>query len=974
MWFATRFGMAVYDGAEWVGFDVGDGLPQMEQRHVECDDAGRVWTVGRNCRCAVYEDGVWTALPVIEAVRLDNGPRAAAVAQAAGGNVLLVATKTAGVHYFTDGSWSKLPLPDGLDDSVYDVTTIGGRVFLASSRGVLVADPQVPAKGAQYHPDIPRRPAMAIAPDRLTSTVWVVGHNFIGRLSNGTFKVVDDDAYFKVPEGFDYLKCEPDLSGSLYIGNPTVLYRWDESGTELLGLHSGLSGDGVTSLYCDREGNMWAGTLRGVTKIVSLRFANYSSDHGLLEDEVTAVLERKNGDIILGHPHGFTLLGDETKTVALDERFESRVLDMTQSHNGDVWAAVNSFGLARIDARGNIEWVGADVGVDNHVTSVLVDRNDRLWVTTTTNTYIDDGGGLHRREAGPDVSYSSDYLRRLFEARDGTIYLGSSRGLFVLKPGLAALVTANGPRIANNVYSFYDDPRGTMWVGTLDGLYFVEGSEFRKTAGPDPVIDRPVYFMAADERNHIWFGTDNGVMRWDGSNLEHYTIDDGLVGLEANRAAGVADSRGRLWIGMDRGVSVYRPRFDLERQVPPLVQLTGVDVNGEIMALDERLGLGPGDNTLSFRFRAPSFTDESKVKFSAWLEGFDDDWLDPFAAPTREIRYTNLPPGRYNFHLRAASAGGTWSRPISSAPIVIDAPLMSKPQFLAFVFLLAALAVWVVVGYFSQKRYARRLESEVRDRAEELRQVESELEKARRIETLGVLAGGIAHDFNNLLTIMMANMSLLEKIPRSIDGQGGDYLRDAMSAARRARSLTQQLLTFSRGGAPVRAPSSMVDIIRESVAVVTGGSKVRCAIDLPDDLWIVDIDVPQMGQVVNNVLLNSMQAMPEGGLIRVSGLNHVTPPRIELEPGRYVEVVIEDKGGGIAPEHVEHVFDPYFSTKDDGSGLGLTTAYTIVKRHEGLLTIESIPGMGTTCRIYLRASAGQSTESTDDSPGIGEAR
>jgi CheY-like chemotaxis protein len=251
--------------------------------------------------------------------------------------------------------------------------------------------------------------------------------------------------------------------------------------------------------------------------------------------------------------------------------------------------------------------------------------------------------------------------------------------------------------------------------------------------------------------------------------------------------------------------------------------------------------------------------------------------------------------------------------------------------------------------------------------------VEKELEKTRRIETLGVLAGGIAHDFNNLLTIMMGNLSLLEEQPQLTKADSTN-VNDALAAVKRARSLTQQLLTFSRGGAPAKQPGSIANVITESGSFIMSGSNARCEINLPRDLWVVNIDTGQMSQVVNNLLLNAQQAMPDGGIIHVRGTNHETPPRTDLNDGRYVEIIIEDKGKGIEHEHLDKIFDPYFSTKENGSGLGLTMAYSIVQRHDGLLVIESKPGAGTTCRIFLPASQKPETLSPVKQPDTGAHR
>ena len=177
-------------------------------------------------------------------------------------------------------------------------------------------------------------------------------------------------------------------------------------------------------------------------------------------------------------------------------------------------------------------------------------------------------------------------------------------------------------------------------------------------------------------------------------------------------------------------------------------------------------------------------------------------------------------------------------------------------------------------------------------------------------------------------------------------------------ACNRAQSLTKQLLTFSQGGAPVKKTSEVVKVTRDSCRFALGGSKVRCDFKFSEDLWPVEIDEGQIGQVFHNIVINADQAMPQGGIIRVEAENVTVTAGsgLSLEPGRYVRVSTKDQGVGILEEHLSKVFDPYFSTKQTGSGLGLATSYSIVKNHGGLITVESQIGVGTTFHTYLPAS------------------
>ena len=239
----------------------------------------------------------------------------------------------------------------------------------------------------------------------------------------------------------------------------------------------------------------------------------------------------------------------------------------------------------------------------------------------------------------------------------------------------------------------------------------------------------------------------------------------------------------------------------------------------------------------------------------------------------------------------------------------------------------------------------------------ERKKMEEELLRSQKLESVGVLAAGIAHDFNNILTTIFGNISLA-RMQVSPEDELFDLLREAETASTRAQALTMQLLTFAKGGAPVKEIASIKDMLKESFAFVLRGSKSGCEFSIAKDLWPAEVDIGQISQVINNIVINANQAMPEGGILQVAAENLIIEDRhgLPVKPGRYVRISIKDQGMGIAEKHLLNIFDPYFTTKQEGSGLGLATTYSIVKKHEGHITVESQLGVGTTFHIYLPAS------------------
>ena len=258
----------------------------------------------------------------------------------------------------------------------------------------------------------------------------------------------------------------------------------------------------------------------------------------------------------------------------------------------------------------------------------------------------------------------------------------------------------------------------------------------------------------------------------------------------------------------------------------------------------------------------------------------------------------------------------------------------------------------------------------------ERKRLEEERVRAVKLESVGLLAGGIAHDFNNILTAVFANIGLAKMLTAKHSLPSEDKVVERLSAAEkaclRARDLTKQLLTFAKGGAPVKSTTAIASIITDTVQFALRGADVRCTMHIADDLWPVDVDEGQISQVLQNLVINADQAMPEGGIIGVEAENYSLSSYVglPLQPGNYVRVCVMDQGIGIPQEHLSKIFDPYFTTKQKGSGLGLATTYSIIKRHEGHIAVTSSLGKGTSFTFYLPASATVAGSHDDISEGL----
>ena len=240
-----------------------------------------------------------------------------------------------------------------------------------------------------------------------------------------------------------------------------------------------------------------------------------------------------------------------------------------------------------------------------------------------------------------------------------------------------------------------------------------------------------------------------------------------------------------------------------------------------------------------------------------------------------------------------------------------------------------------------------------RDITEHIRHEKEQL-KIEKLESLGILAGGIAHDFNNILTGIMGNISFA-KVFLDTAHKAFTPLAEAEKATVRAGELAHQLLTFARGGEPIKKVVSLHQLIDEVLSFVLHGSKVKGLVDIPDEIHALEVDEGQISQVLQNIIINAIQAMPEGGTLLVSARNEVMgrDNGLALAPGPYIRMICADKGSGISEENLKRIFDPYFTTKSTGIGLGLSSAHSIVSRHGGHISVDSTRGSGTTVTIHL---------------------
>jgi len=932
---------------------------------VESDD--EVWVfAGKDC--SRLSNGSWS-FSTTAPIESRNSSHFSCIEQEDGRTKLVVVSLTGNVYVWEKGVWESIPI-SAPSVGLSAIAIVDGKYLLGSRKGLLELDLET-GESVVWDLDLPSSNLIGMTYDPLADVLWMLGlENWIVQVRDVRTGVRKLSPIYEVPEEarpvpldlleekrvdsrwariWDY-PCSADLTGGLYFGSRfCVAYFNPLIGFERIGEWNGLNASSMSSAKRDHEGNTWICGVRGANKITSQRIRGYSRNEGLYASEVTAALQRRDGTVVLGHAGGISLFDDGAiETIHLSShRVLTRVMDLAEDSEGQLWFAAGTHGLGRLRPDGSVV-LEKDAPIESVISVVAPGNGEGLWVASDTSLVRYLEGRWSEIDFSPDLGALQ--IRKLHLASNGSLYIATGQhGVLCLADGELRQWASRDPRSTiNSVFTVLADSSERLWAGTKHGLARLHDDGQLVPVELDFL--RPIYALIEDQRGRLWMGSDIGIHCWNGSQLESLGMADGVIGEEANRSAAMITDDGKVWFGSNRGISVVDDRFLLEDTVGPRVELESLEAGGTKYDLHEDQVIDHGNRTLTFRFRAFSFIAEDRVEFQAFLQGWDTTWSPPATNPAREFRFS-LPPGEYQFFLKAIDVRGEVSDEVSSAMIRVQEPVWKRPWFRV---LIGSLFVVILSGGVllrMQRRYAARLQLEVAAQTRDIREMEREQEKLLRLESLALLAGGIAHDFNNLLTTIMGNASLLAG-DSSVPASAQDAVHDIEAATKKATALTSRLLTFSRGGAPIKESTDIGNLVRECTRFCLRGSNVQAEISIQDDLQPVAVDTGQFSQVLHNLVINARQAMSGGGTLYISVFNDDDTS----ETSRVVTEV-RDEGPGIAPEDVSYIFDPYFTTKVDGHGLGLATARSIIERHGGTLTAVPSPSGGATFRIAVPVSA-----------------
>lgn len=943
MWFATRTGISVYDGYEWKSYNQNDGLQAMTYFRIKIDEKGIVWCLA-NFRLVIsyFQGNKWFNVKIAEEFSSESEITSFELVYLNDKINLFVGTLRSGLLFYHDDKWNRLTTKNGLlSDFINNLVVMDGKLYIATNKGISIFDGTNFDNSLNETFRFPSRRITALAVEKIETNqqkknrFWIHGFSWLGYIEDNRFILFSKDAEIKFEYDQPYVILQPDHHGGIFWGSIfDVFYLRHKNRPKLhLGRERGIISEGATSLFIDREKNIWISTRRGVSRIVSRRFTNFRKADGLLEDEVSAIIERRPGEFIFGHGNGLTIYNEIEKKPRhiqfIRNKFQSeyvtRVLDLKLDSQQNVWIAASHLGLAKMSPENNLTFYGKAAGIKGNITSVIEYKPGQILASSPSNLYLYDGMQFNQIEIDSTLLIGSmPSFRKIFKDHAGNFYFCTTgNGLFIWRNGRWSLIQDDNPNI-NSIFSICHDSQNRIWVGTLAGVYLLDKPKNRFVKSAELTIERPIYLIFEDSKKHLWFGTDKGVYRWDGVKKIHYTSNDGLVGQEVNRSAGIVDRFDRVWIGCDVGVSCYEEEFDYQEGEipPPKVELTLLDLGDNIVPLSRNIELSYDNKLCIFQFRGISFVNEKKISYLTKLEGFDDEFTFHQEMEEPFVRYTNLPSGHYRFLVQAKSKLSNWSEVVSSGEIIIQEPFWRTTKFLISILAFLVIIIFLV----GMIRFSILKKERIRQEAFAKRLME-EIENGRK---------AIAHELHDSigqdLLITKSELQTLAtelKEQKVVNTKLADLESLISGTIQGVRELTHQLHPH------ILEQLGLTKATESIIKRFVKSTKIKFTWELHD----IDSIFPKPIQI-------HIFRIIQEGLNNIVKHSEARNAKIQIKIiDKILNISIQDDGKGF-------IFKPHVFNVESG-GFGLNSIFERVKILKGNCRVNSEPMLGTSIKINI---------------------
>ena len=740
MWFAAEGGLIKYDGFEWKYFNNLDSISNLiDFAFLRKDDNGNIWAFPQPFNGTIF---IYDYSQIKKSAKLSIGNKEQLVSAASlslneKDSTIAVLTSSDEIHIYKNKTTHKIFHFKNHHTNVYDIDIADTTLFVSTSEGLyeidlnsLNTDKLFVRKKVDYKPVF-----------STTVTKTVNKHSELLVMTNSSLFLIEDNNVKTIKDQFDIYYKETSLnyffvnalkSHKYFFGSKFEAFSYESISENLSPINErlGYTSPGATSVYVDRESNVWITSLRGINKIPYSPFSNYNELNGLLQSEVTAIEKFPNGYLALAHNNGFTLYEDNSlnKIELSSETLGSstRVLNMEYDKYRDViWFVSQSKGIGYLTRSGNIKWVLPNTLPNERLfISIYVDKHDDL-------IYSDDSGlfRLRNGKSFPLTPIAQFNVRKITRYDDTHLLIASEEGLGIIdeKTGNLSLFPT-GNRLFDNCYALFKINNGKWLVGSYGGLLVFDGTSVKPYK--ELSINNPVFFIEK-EHDFIWAGLMGGVLRWNPITNEQklFTVNEGLAGLEANRDAYFFDGS-KVYIGTNKGLSIFLPEIydaNLYKNKPDLMINDVMDGYNFHHSADDEVALPFNQNNITLKYKSISFINEKKNKYFIHIKNLDKNHIETFETNYDQYTLTNIEPGKYVVGINAVNANGISSDTVYTSLITIKAPFYLEEWFIVAMIIIAITISYSFYDFINKNQYAKKLELEVDKRTQQLRHSEQSI-------------------------------------------------------------------------------------------------------------------------------------------------------------------------------------------------------------------------------------------------------